>query len=92
MVAGTSVFVEGYGITWPLYEEAIAINLLATEKEHTGKTLIVQLDKFRKKRNISEYDRIGMISAQEADEMVDLAGKLRQQVQQWLADNYPDLI
>lgn len=33
-----------------------------------------------------------MVSDKEADEMVDLAGKLRQQVQKWIADNYPELI
>ena len=55
------------------------------------KVLIDQLDKFRKKRNISEYERIGMVSDQEADEMIALAGKLQQQVQKWIANNYPEL-
>ena len=55
------------------------------------KVLIDQLDKFRKKRNISEYERIGMVSDQEADEMIALSGKLQQQVQKWIANNYPEL-
>ena len=57
----------------------------------TDKALIAQLDQFRKKRNISEYEKIGMVSDQEANEMVALAGKLQQQVQKWIANNYPEL-
>ena len=59
---------------------------------NADKAFIAQMDKFRRKRNISEYERIGMVSDQEANEMVDRAGKLHQQVKKWLADNYPDLI
>lgn len=62
---------------------------------HTIKTdagLITLFDKFRKKRNIGSYEHAGMISDQEAGEMVDLAHRLRRDVENWLCKNHPDLI
>jgi len=54
--------------------------------------LIAQFDRFRKKRNIGDYERAGMISEQEAKEMLALALRLREDVEQWLHANYPDLM
>jgi hypothetical protein len=54
--------------------------------------LITLFDQFRKKRNISGYDHAGMVSEQEANEMVDLADRLRLEVGKWLQENHPDLI
>ena len=54
--------------------------------------LIALFDQFRKKRNISGYDHAGMISDQEAKEMVDLANRLRQEVEEWLHENHMDLM
>ncbi len=54
--------------------------------------LIALFDQFRKKRNISGYDHAGMISDQEAKEMVNLANRLRQEVEEWLHENHPDLM
>jgi hypothetical protein len=53
---------------------------------------IAQLQGFRKKRNISGYERAGGVSQQEANEMVSLAGALRDELIAWLAANYPELI
>jgi hypothetical protein len=54
--------------------------------------LIAQLDMFRKKRNIGDYERAGMVSAHEANEMADLAKRLRRQVEQWLKLHHPELM
>jgi hypothetical protein len=54
--------------------------------------LITQLDKFRKKRNISDYERAGAVSEQEAKEMFALAENLRNEVEKWLRSNYPELL
>jgi hypothetical protein len=54
--------------------------------------LIAQLDKFRKKRNISDYERAGVVSEQEVNEMFVLAKNLRDEVEKWLRSNYPKLI
>ena len=50
------------------------------------------LDTCRKKRNIAEYDQIGVISETEAEELLKFAKVLRQQVLDWLKANHPDLI
>ena len=54
--------------------------------------LIAQLDKFRKKRNISYYERAGVVSEQEANEMFALAKNLRNEVEKWLRSNHPKLL
>jgi len=54
--------------------------------------IINQFDKFRKKRNIGGYEAAGRISQHEADEMKALAKELREQVNKWLQDKYPELI
>ena len=53
--------------------------------------LIAQLDAFRKKRNISDYERTGTVSAQEAKEIFALAKTLREKVSGWLKKNHPEL-
>jgi len=54
--------------------------------------LVDKLDKFRRKRNISDYERAGSVSEQEADEMVRLAKDLRARVETWLKEEHPDLL
>ena len=54
--------------------------------------LILQFDQFRKKRNIGGYERAGMVSDQEANEMMTLAKNLREDVKVWLRKNYSELI
>jgi hypothetical protein len=54
--------------------------------------LVAQLDAFRKKRNIGEYERAGRASDQEAEEILALARKLRGEVDAWLRDNHPRLL
>lgn len=58
----------------------------------TDANLITLLDRFRKKRNISGYELSGMVSDQEAKEMMDLATRLRQNVEEWLRKTNPDLL
>ncbi len=54
--------------------------------------LITHLDAFRKKRNMGEYDRAGNTSAQEAEEMLALAKRLRKDVEMWLDKNHPEFM
>jgi hypothetical protein len=54
--------------------------------------VISRLDKLRKKRNISDYERAGTISDQEADEMLRLAQDLRARVEAWLRAEHPTLL
>jgi hypothetical protein len=55
------------------------------------KELIAQLDAFRKKRNISDDERAGSVSSQEASEMTGLAEDLRAKLIAWLRCTHPDL-
>jgi len=54
--------------------------------------LIRQLNAFRKKRNIGDYERAGLVSETEAREMLVLARKLRQHVADWLRQNHTHLL
>jgi hypothetical protein len=54
--------------------------------------VVTQLEQFRKKRNIGGYERAGTISDREAEVMTDLARQLRQQVQEWIEANHPELL
>ena len=58
----------------------------------TDQSLIHRLDHFRKKRNIGGYTRAGIVSDAEADEIFDLAKRLRTDVEQWLRKNHPQLL
>jgi uncharacterized protein (UPF0332 family) len=53
--------------------------------------VIKRLDKFRQKRNVSDYERSGAVTEQEAKEMVSMAAKLRVEVEKWLRTHYPEL-
>lgn len=53
---------------------------------------IAQLDGFRKKRNVSDYQRVGGTSDQEVREMISLAAKLREELVHWLRVKHPELV
>lgn len=50
------------------------------------------LDGFREKRHTAEYARSGSVSAQEARQMLELARKLRDELQAWLEAHHPTLV
>jgi hypothetical protein len=56
------------------------------------KKLIAQFDQFRKKRNIGGYEQAGLVSDREADEMIALAQRLREQIEEWVRTNHPELL
>ena len=53
------------------------------------KSLIHQFEGFRKKRNIGGYERMGLVSDHEAEEILALAMDLRNKVTDWLHSNFP---
>jgi hypothetical protein len=69
---------------WTLQTLTFTVSL---DKETLG-----QLDQFRKKRNISDYERAGIVSDQEAREMIALARKMRRDVEKWLRTHFPELM
>ena len=50
------------------------------------------LDAFRKKRNISDYERAGLVSDTEVAELIEFAAELRQQLNDWLETNAAHLL
>jgi len=56
---------------------------------HVDSTLIAQFDMFRKKRNISDYERGGQVSEQEVKEMISLAKRIRSFTEKWIYSKYP---
>lgn len=52
---------------------------------------IDKFNKIRQKRNISDYERIGMASERDVEEMLSLAKTLRIRFGKWLQTNFPDL-
>ncbi len=53
---------------------------------------IRKFNKFRQKRNISDYEMIGVVSDQELEEMMALAHELREMVTVWLRKDHPELL
>lgn len=53
---------------------------------------VATLDAFRKKRNISGYERIGLVSDADADALRTLASGLRDEVIAWLKEHHPGLL
>ena len=51
-----------------------------------------QIDRFRKKRNIGGYETAGLVSDQEALEMLQLAAELRDEVVAWLRTHHPGFL
>jgi len=67
------------------------IQSLASTLQLDAKT-VKKFNKFRQKRNISDYERTDVISEQEVEEMISLARTLRTTIKDWLLKNYPELV
>lgn len=50
------------------------------------------LDVCRSKRNIVEYDQIGTVSEQDADELIEFCSEFKKDILTWLQENHPELI
>jgi hypothetical protein len=88
--ATSALAAAGYRAAREAHHYRVIQSLVHTIK--ADPVLIAQLDKFRKKRNISDYERAGAVSEQEAKEMFVLARDLRDEVEKWLRSNYPELL
>lgn len=88
--ATAALATTGYRATRDSHHYRIIQSLAYTIGADTD--LIAQFDQFRKKRNIGGYERAGLVSDQEAHEMLELAEQLRADVERWIRDNHPDLL
>jgi transcriptional regulator with XRE-family HTH domain len=55
-------------------------------------TTVANFDTFRKKRNVTDYEKANMISEAEADDMLAFAETLRRDVEAWIRKKHPKLI
>jgi hypothetical protein len=88
--ATTALAACGYRASRDAYHYRVIQSLAHTIGEDA--TLIAQLDTFRKKRNIGDYERAGLVSDTEAQEMLALARTLRTRVEEWLRQNHSHLL
>ena len=89
-VAVAGLAAEGYRTTRESHHHRAVHSLAFTLGSDS--TIIVRLDAFRKKRNISDYERAGGTSDQEAREMIALAARLRQDLVEWLKVRHSELV
>lgn len=90
MIARAALAASGYrtsgegGHYWTI--QSLAFTLKPDAK------MIQQFNKFRQKRNISDYEMIGIVSEQEVGEMVTLAQGLHDMAMEWLYKDHPELL
>ena len=54
--------------------------------------MLIRLDAVRKKRNVANYERGGLVSATEVREIIAAARGLRKNIGDWLRENHPELL
>jgi hypothetical protein len=57
----------------------------------TDANTIKKLDIFRKKRHLSDYERVGATTGKDVDEMRSIAEKLKSDLLAWFDQNHPKL-
>lgn len=82
--------VAGYRVTRERHHERALDSLRLTIGPDESE--VRRLQAFRRKRNISDYDRAGSASAGEAAEMRDLAVGLHARVREWITASHPGLL
>ena len=88
--ANTALLAAGYRVARGSSHHYMAIESL----EYTlspGSGVIRTLDAFRKKRNISDYERAGTVSEKEVQELYGLASGLFISLKDWLKKEHPEL-
>jgi len=56
-----------------------------------GEDTVITLDAYRRKRNISDYQRAGVASETEVQQLHELASSLRTRLLKWLRERHPHL-
>ncbi|OGD24176.1 MAG: hypothetical protein A2Y69_04890 [Candidatus Aminicenantes bacterium RBG_13_59_9] len=88
--ASAALAAAGYRASREMHHYRIIQSLTFTVRADAE--FIAKFDAFRKKRNISDYERSGAVSDQEAGEMFLLAKQLKEMVEKWIREDYPELL
>lgn len=89
-VANAALAASGYRATREAHHYRIIQSLTYTIAADSK--LVARFNRFRKKRNVSDYERAGAVSDQEAREMFTMAQDLRTTVEKWLRRYHPELM
>lgn len=88
--ATAALAASGYRVARSTDHHYTVIQSLALTLEWQARD-IRTVDGFRKKRNMAGYERAGIVSVEEAEEMVSLTTRLHRDVSAWIKTNHPDL-
>jgi hypothetical protein len=89
-LATAALAASGYRATREAHHYRVIQSLTLTIG--ADRILVVKFDAFRKKRNITDYDRAGTASEKEAEEMFALAEELYGLIKAWFNKHHPELI
>ena len=87
--ATTALAASGYRASRDQHHYRVIHSL--RETINADELMVTTFDVFRKKRNISGYERAGVASDSDATAMRKLALAIRDQVVAWMKTNHPDL-
>jgi hypothetical protein len=84
------LYAEGYQAEKALqhYRTIMALHLILGPQRNKDAEY---LNACRAKRNLVEYDRVGGVTDQDADELIGFVRELREEVISWLKKNHPGL-
>ena len=88
--AGAALAASGYRASRDQHHFRVIQSL--RETLGTDVSVVNTLDAFRKKRNITGYERVGVVSDADAETMRALAVRLRDEVVEWLGEQHPELM
>ena len=88
--AATALAASGYRASRDQHHFRVIQSLRETLGVEAG--TVNTLDAFRKKRNITGYERVGLVSDADAAAMRALALELREAVANWLEKRHPELL
>jgi hypothetical protein len=88
--AGAALAASGFRPARGSHHHMIVQSLARTIGAVAG--VVAKFDRFRKKRNMAEYEMTGGITELEAEEMTDLAARLRKDAEEWIRLKHPDLL
>ena len=88
--ATAALYAAGYRVSREMHHQRTIHSLAHTIRQDPE--TIKTFDSFRRLRNVSDYDQAGMVSKQQANEMLQLAIDLRSRVTKWLREQHPELM
>jgi hypothetical protein len=89
-IAVAALAISGYRLTRESHHYKAIQSLQLTL--NLSPDFITHLDRFRKKRNICDYELAGSVSDHEVDELIKIASELREQFLVWIKKEHPGII